>query len=283
MPRPIAQPRTALNESMNDITTTPIPDGDLNEPRLITETGVAQRVGRIIEPLVRSLGYRLVRVKVSGLNGCTVQIMAERPDGMMGVNDCEAVSRAVAPLLDVEDPISTAYNLEISSPGIDRPLVRVSDFARWIGFDARIELAVPCDGRKRYRGFLDGVEGEVAFILLPDAPEGTDPRVGVPIRDIFEARLVLTDAVIEESLRRGKEALRALGREDEDEDEDEGEMEAESIPAPAPRPAAPYVKPTKKKLGQAPKKSQFSKGGGGKTPRLKSDRLSGVRSDRTEE
>jgi ribosome maturation factor RimP len=184
---------------------------DLNEPRLITETGNASRVARIIEAQIRSLGYRLVRVKISGLNGCTVQIMAERPDGMMGVDDCEAVSKAVSPLLDVEDPIPQAYNLEVSSPGIDRPLVRVSDFARWTGFDCRIEMAVAVDGRKRFRGLLAGTAGETVRITLPDAPEGTDPLVTLEIRDIGEARLVLTDEVIEESLRRGKEAARAAG------------------------------------------------------------------------
>ncbi|MCZ8184082.1 MAG: ribosome maturation factor RimP [Beijerinckiaceae bacterium] len=222
---------------------------DLNEPRLITENGMASRVGRIVEPIVRSLGYRLVRVKISGLNGCTVQIMAERPDGTMGVNDCEIVSRAVAPVLDVEDPISTAYHLEISSPGIDRPLVRISDFARWIGYDARIEMAVPVDGRKRYRGFIDGVEGEKIAILLPDVAEGAEPRHWLEIRDIQEARLVLTDAVIEESLRRGKEALLADGIESGDEDA-AAEPEMAVLPPRAPRPA----KPQKKFPASGPKK-----------------------------
>ncbi|MCZ8376748.1 MAG: ribosome maturation factor RimP [Beijerinckiaceae bacterium] len=222
---------------------------DLNEPRLITENGMASRVGRIVEPIIRSLGYRLVRVKISGLNGCTVQIMAERPDGTMGVNDCEIVSRAVAPVLDVEDPISTAYHLEISSPGIDRPLVRISDFSRWIGYDARIEMAVPVDGRKRFRGFIDGVEGEKVAILLPDVPEGADPRHWLEIRDIQEARLVLTDAVIEESLRRGKEALLADAIENGDDDA-VAEPEMAVLPPRAPRPA----KPQKKFPASGPKK-----------------------------
>lgn len=213
---------------------------DLNEPRLITENGVAQRVGRIVEPMIRSLGFRLVRVKISGLNGCTVQIMAERPDGTMGIEECEAVSRAVAPLLDVEDPISTAYNLEISSPGIDRPLVRASDFARWIGYDARIEMAIAADGRKRFRGFIDHVEGERVTILLPDAPADAENRVALDIRDMAEAKLVLTDAVIEESMRRGKEALRAAGLDDEaegaTEDESDSAMPARPGYQPGPRP-----------------------------------------------
>lgn len=222
---------------------------ELNEPRLITENGMASRVGRIVDPIIRSLGYRLVRVKISGLNGCTVQIMAERPDGTMGVNDCESVSRAVAPVLDVEDPVTTAYHLEISSPGIDRPLVRVSDFTRWIGYDARIEMAIPVDGRKRFRGFIDGVEGEKVAILLPDVAEGAEPRHWLEIRDIAEARLVLTDAVIEESLRRGKEAMKAAGIESEDEDE-ATEPEMAALPPRMPRPA----KPQKKMSASGPKK-----------------------------
>jgi ribosome maturation factor RimP len=187
-----------------------------DEKRLITETGVAQRVGRIVEPMIASLGFRLVRVKISGLNGCTVQIMAERPDGTMGVDDCEAVSRAVSPILDVEDPIATAYNLEVSSPGIDRPLVRAGDFARWIGYDCRIEMAIPVEGRKRFRGLIEAVEGESVRLGLPDAPEGAEASVTLDMREMAEARLVLTDAVIEESLRRGKAAERALEAADDD-------------------------------------------------------------------
>ena len=113
-----------------------VPPSDLDEPRLIADKGVAARVGAVVEPVLRDLGYRLVRVRVTAQNGCTVQIMAERPDGTMSVDDCEAVSRAVSPALDVDDPVDRAYHLEISSPGIDRPLVRVSDFARWAGHEA---------------------------------------------------------------------------------------------------------------------------------------------------
>ena len=113
------------------------------DKRLITETGVAARVAAIIEPVIEGLGFDLVRVKVTEMNGCTVQVMAERPDGTMSVDDCETVSRAISPVLDLEDPIAQAYNLEISSPGIDRPLVRASDFDRWTGYDAKIELAAP--------------------------------------------------------------------------------------------------------------------------------------------
>ncbi len=183
----------------------------LEEPRLITENGVAQRIGRIIEAPLRALGYRLVRVRVSGLNGCTVQIMAERGDGSFTIEDCETLSKTIAPLLDVEDPVSTAYNLEVSSPGIDRPLVRASDFSRWIGFDARVEMAVPANGRKRFRGLIEAVDGAKVAIFLPDVAEGEERLHWLEIRDMAEARLVLTDPVIAESLRRGKAALRSAG------------------------------------------------------------------------
>ena len=126
--------------------------GEIAEPRLVTETGLAARVATVIEPSLQAAGFRLVRVKVTGEAGCTVQIMAERPDGSMSVEDCEAVSRLISPILDVEDPIERAYRLEISSPGIDRPLVRRSDFARWAGHRAKIELAMPLAGRKRFNG-----------------------------------------------------------------------------------------------------------------------------------
>jgi ribosome maturation factor RimP len=189
---------------------------DLDEPRLIVDSGVAARVGAIIEPTLRDLGYRLVRVRVNGQNGCTVQIMAERPDGTMTVEDCEAVSRGVSPALDVDDPVGRAYHLEISSPGIDRPLVRASDFSRWAGHEAKIEMSVPHEGRKRFRGVIQGVEGQSALIERTDARAEEEPRIGLPLADIGEARLVLTDELIRESLRRGKAALKAAGRDDAD-------------------------------------------------------------------
>jgi ribosome maturation factor RimP len=177
------------------------------DDRVITESGAASAVAAVVEPVIVQLGYRLVRVRVTGQNGCTVQIMAERPDGQMGVEDCEAVSRAVSPALDVEDPIRTAYNLEVSSPGIDRPLVRPADFARWAGHEVKVEMAVPADGRKRFRGVLNGVEGPLARIRLPDAPAGSDPVVLLAMADMHEARLVLTDDLIAESIKRGKDGL----------------------------------------------------------------------------
>src|SRR5690348_14682270 len=133
-----------------------------DEPRLITEPGLPARVAAVVEPVVEQLGYRLVRVRVSGTEGCTVQVMAERQDGTMTVEDCEIVSRALSPVLDVADPIDRAYRLEISSPGIDRPLVRKSDFDRYAGHLVRIEMAMPVNGRKRFKGTLAGTEGAMA-------------------------------------------------------------------------------------------------------------------------
>jgi ribosome maturation factor RimP len=218
-------------------------EGDIAEPRLIAETGLAARVASVVEASLMAAGFRLVRVKVSAEAGCTVQIMAEKPDGSMNVEDCEAVSRLISPLLDVEDPIGRAYRLEISSPGIDRPLVRRDDFARWAGHQAKIELALPLAGRKRFNGVLLGVDGEEALLRRLDAREGEETEVRLPLADIGEARLVLTDDLIRESLRRGKRAAR------------EGlESEAEAAPDAEPMRDGPRSKPN----GRAPDK-RYSK------------------------
>jgi len=161
-----------------------------DEPRLITEPGLPARVAAVVEPVVEQLGYRLVRVRVSGTEGCTVQVMAERQDGTMTVEDCEIVSRALSPVLDVADPIERAYRLEISSPGIDRPLVRPEDYDRFSGFEARIELAHPLEGRKRFRGRLLGL-AEGCVRLATDAGEAQ-----LPLDDVARAKLVLTDDLI---------------------------------------------------------------------------------------
>jgi ribosome maturation factor RimP len=178
------------------------------EKRLIVEPGLAARVAAVVEPVLESLGYRLVRVRVSGLDGCTVQVMAERPDGTMTIDDCEVCSRALSPVLDATDPIDRAYRLELSSPGIDRPLVRQSDFERYAGNQVKIEMAVAAEGRKRFRGQLLGTEGHLARIHRDDAPAGEPADVMLPIEDMAEAKLVLTDALVAESLRRGKQAER---------------------------------------------------------------------------
>ena len=165
------------------------------ETRLARETGPAQRVVALAEPVLADLGFRLVRVKMSGP---TLQIMAERPDGTFSIEDCEAVSRAMSPLLDVEDVISSRYHLEVSSPGIDRPLVRPSDFEVWAGHEAKVEMAIPVAGRKRFKGTLEGYhDGEVRlFIENPEGATKEPVLIGVPFADIGEAKLVLTDELI---------------------------------------------------------------------------------------
>ncbi|MEI2385643.1 ribosome maturation factor RimP [Breoghania sp. JC706] len=167
-----------------------------NAPRIVQEKGLDARVAALAEPVIEDLGFRLVRVRYSGLNGGTLQIMAERADGSMDVEGCEAISRALSPVLDVEDPISGAYNLEISSPGIDRPLVRAEDFDRWSGHEAKVELDMPHDGRKRFRGILLGIRDETAGIRIADAPADKPDTFWLPLADIGEAKLVLTDALI---------------------------------------------------------------------------------------
>ncbi len=173
------------------------------EPRIVTETGLEAKIANIVEPAIAGLGYRLVRVKLSAMNGTTLQIMAERPDGTMNVDDCERLSRDLSPVLDVEDPIDRAYHLEVSSPGIDRPLVRRSDFVDWGGHVAKIELMRPLNGRKRFRGQLAGVEGDELRVALATPVDG-ETMVGLPLADIDEAKLMLTDELIRESLRRQK-------------------------------------------------------------------------------
>ena len=178
---------------------------DIAEPRLVVEQGLAARVAALAAPVLTGLGFRLVRVRISGTAGTTVQLMAERPDGTMSIEDCEAASRALSPVFDTEDPIEREYRLELSSPGIDRPLVRLSDFARYAGHEAKIEMAVgQAGGRKRYRGLLLGTEGETVKLRRTDAAAGEDADVLLPIGEMVEARLVLTDALIRESLRRSK-------------------------------------------------------------------------------
>jgi len=180
------------------------PTAFAEEPRLITEPGRAARVAALAEPVLAGLGYRLVRVRISGAAGCTVQIMAERPDGGMAIEDCEAASRALSPVFDANDPIEGPYRLEISSPGIDRPLVRRSDFDRYAGHVAHIEMLAPIDGRKRFRGELLGTQDESVRLRRTDPAATENPEVLLPIDDMAEARLVLTDALIAEALRRSK-------------------------------------------------------------------------------
>jgi ribosome maturation factor RimP len=195
---------------MTDPTTGSVDTDLLAEPRLVVEPGAAARVSAVAAPVLQGMGYRLVRIKISGESGCTVQIMAERPDGSMQIEDCEAISKALSPVLDIADPIDRAYRLEISSPGIDRPLVRRSDFERYAGHLVKIEMAVAHQGRKRFRGMLAGVEGNAVRLHRDDIREGEDADVMLVMEDIADARLVLTDELIAESMRRGKAAEREL-------------------------------------------------------------------------
>ena len=189
------------------------------EPRLITETGIDARVASIIEPTIVEMGYQLVRVKLSGQNGLTLQIMAERPDGTMTVQDCEKLSMAVSPVLDVDDPIDKAYHLEVSSPGIDRPMVRKSDFAKWLGHIVKFETSVMVEGRKRFRGTISSVS-EDAFVLERETPaKDEDPLVTIPFTTLAEARLILTDDLIRDALKADKAARQAANENFESEDD----------------------------------------------------------------
>jgi ribosome maturation factor RimP len=183
----------------------------IDEPRLVVEPGVAARVAGVAGPVLQGMGYRLVRIKISGGDsGSTVQIMAERPDGTMLIEDCEAISKALSPVLDVADPIERAYRLEISSPGIDRPLVRRSDFERYAGYLVKIEMAVAHQGRKRFRGILGEIDGDSVRLRRDDIRDGENAEVALTMEDVADARLVLTDELVEESMRRGKLAEREL-------------------------------------------------------------------------
>jgi ribosome maturation factor RimP len=185
---------------------------ELSEPRWIEESGLAQRIGRIAIPVLRDLNLRLVRVKISANQGSTVQIMAERADGTMTIDDCELASDMLSPSLDVEDPVAAAYRLEVSSPGIDRPLVRESDFRRAIGHEIRVEMAVSVGGRKRFRGVVEAVDLEdgapVVSVKLADDKAEDEVVARLSVKEMAEARLVLTEDLIRATLRREKAAIK---------------------------------------------------------------------------
>jgi ribosome maturation factor RimP len=206
------QDRPILTLDMTDPILGSVDNDLLAEPRLVVEPGMAARVSAVAGPVLQGMGYRLVRIKISAEAGCTVQIMAERPDGSMQIEDCEAISRALSPVLDIADPIDRAYRLEISSPGIDRPLVRRSDFERYAGYLVKIEMAVAHQGRKRFRGTLAGVEGQAVRLHRGDTSPGEDADTLLVMEDVAEARLILTDELVAESMRRGKAAEREMRR-----------------------------------------------------------------------
>jgi ribosome maturation factor RimP len=187
---------------MDESVTTAV-EPNLDEPRFQPETGVAARVARLAAPVLTDLSLRLVRIKVGG-SPPTLQIMAERADGTMSIDDCEAASKALSPVLDLEDPIVGEYRLEVSSPGIDRPLVRRSDYQRALGHEARVELDAPVDGRKRFKGVL--LEAGQAAITLRrlDARADEPDTLTLAYTNIAEARLVLTDALIRDALKQDK-------------------------------------------------------------------------------
>ena len=172
---------------------------DLTEKRYIKETGLEARISRIVEPVANGLGFSLVRVKITQENGMTLQIMAEDENGRFTIVNCETLSKDLSPVLDVEDPIDREYHLEVSSPGIDRPLVRKRDFESYVGHEAKIELNDMINGRKRFRGFIKGVDDEAVTITLPDAPGGTDPDHRLLLSTLAEAKLVMTDALMEKA------------------------------------------------------------------------------------
>jgi ribosome maturation factor RimP len=190
------------------------------EPRLITETGIDARVAAIVEPIITGMGYQLVRVKLSGQNGLTLQIMAERPDGTMTVNDCEALSMAISPALDVEDPIDKAYNLEMSSPGIDRPMVRKSDFRKWVGHLIKCETSAMVEGRKRFRGKIANVTDDGFVLDREQTSRDEAGEITIPFSALAEARLILTDDLIRDALKADKAARAAANENYEDEEED---------------------------------------------------------------
>ncbi|QLC52595.1 ribosome maturation factor RimP [Bartonella alsatica] len=177
---------------------------DLDEPRLFEEDGNEARVAALVIPLLKPLGFRLVRVKLLGLNGLTLQIMIERADGSITVEDCETVSRTVSPLLDVQNVIERKYHLEISSPGIDRPLIRKSDFFHWQGHIAKIETKITIDGRRKFRGTLTNITQNGFTLNTDQAAYGESMYISIPFCNITNAHLVLTDELIRDALKKNK-------------------------------------------------------------------------------
>jgi ribosome maturation factor RimP len=165
---------------------------------LIAKAAIDRRLAEIVTPTIEGLGYELVRIRLMGGNTKTLQIMADRPEGGIDVEDCGKISVAVSAVLDVEDPIEEAYHLEVSSPGIDRPLTRLKDFDAWKGYEARIETSELIEGRKRFKGLLAGTEGDEVLIEIE---EGT---IGLKFDWLADAKLILTDELIAEMLRQKK-------------------------------------------------------------------------------
>jgi len=167
---------------------------------LIAKTSLDQRLAAVVGPVIEDLGYELVRLRLMSGKTKTLQIMAEKPDGGIEVDDCAAISTAVSATLDVEDPIEDNYTLEVSSPGIDRPLTRLKDFDRWEGYEAKVETTELIDGQRRFKGEIAGTEGEEVLITIE---QGT---IGLRFEWLSDAKLVLTDDLIRDVLRARKDA-----------------------------------------------------------------------------
>ena len=171
---------------------------------LVAKAAIDRRLAEIVEPTIRGMGYELVRIRLMGGQRKTVQIMADRPEGGIEVDDCAKISTAVSAVLDVEDPLEDAYTLEVSSPGIDRPLTRLKDFEAWEGFEAKLETTEQIDGRRRFKGTLQGTEGDEVLIEIED--KGEPVTIGLKFDWLSDAKLVLTDELIREALRQKKDA-----------------------------------------------------------------------------
>ncbi|RFU13821.1 ribosome maturation factor RimP [Rhodobacteraceae bacterium W635] len=173
---------------------------------LIAKTAIDRRLAEIVTPVIESMGFELVRLRLMSGKTRTLQIMAERPDGRIEVDDCGEISNAVSALLDVEDPIEDNYTLEVSSPGIDRPLTRLKDFDIWEGYEVRLETAELIDGRKRFKGILAGIEGNEVLITLPADGEAEEMTIGLDFDWLSDAKLILTDELIADMLKARKDA-----------------------------------------------------------------------------
>ncbi|MEP0503628.1 MAG: ribosome maturation factor RimP [Paracoccaceae bacterium] len=191
---------------------------------LIAKAAMDRRLAEIIEPVIADMGYELVRIRLMSGNEPTLQIMADKASGGIEVDDCAAISTAVSAVLDVEDPILDAYTLEVSSPGIDRPLTRVKDFELYEGYDVKIETTDSIDGRRRFRGVLAGVENDEVLINVAAPGEGGEMTIGLNFDWLSEAKLVLTDELIKEMLRQRK-AAGVLNEDQFDEIKTEGSTE----------------------------------------------------------
>ena len=170
------------------------------EQRFVTETGMAGKIAALAEPVIEALGFRLVRIVVSNRDGGTLQIMAERADGQIDVNELTKISRDLSPLLDAHDLISDRYFMEVSSPGIDRPLVRPTDFKNWIGYEAKIKVNQAIDGQKRFRGIIEGFENNEVLLRALVGEQKIEQVLGFAPALIEDAKLVMTDELIKAAM-----------------------------------------------------------------------------------